>query len=181
MKRNKVLIVIDMQNDFVTGALGSDSAKGIIKNVCEKIHDYIDAGNEIFFTRDTHHSDYLDTFEGRHLPIEHCLSGTEGWKIISEIREIVLADGKPRYVVVNKNTFGYYKWGEFIDQNNECDIEIVGVCTDVCVVSNAIILRALFPSRNITVDASCCAGTTMEKHKAALDVMRSCQIEVIGE
>ena len=172
----KVLIVIDMQNDFVTGALGSAEAQAIVPNVADKIRNM---GNKdiIILTRDTHYANYMDSLEGKYLPIEHCIIGTEGWQIIPELGELK-ANG-----VINKDTFGYYEWPDiFEDEGMEnIEFELCGLCTDICVVSNALALRMFYPNAKITVDASCCAGVTPEKHKAALEVMKSCQIEVINE
>lgn len=166
----KTLIVIDMQNDFITGSLGTPEAQAIVPNVKKKIEEYKARDDDIIFTRDTHYDDYLETSEGKHLPIKHCIYGTLGWQI---------ADGLEvencRYI--DKPTFGWTHWGHNIFE----EVELVGLCTDICVVSNALILKAHFPEINITVDASCCAGVTPEKHKAALEVMKSCQINVIGE
>lgn len=167
----KTLIVIDLQNDFITGSLGTKEAQAIVPNVKKKIEEYKARGDEIIFTRDTHRADYLETNEGKHLPIEHCIHGTYGWIIANEVNY-------PEYKHINKRTFGHVLWeyeGEFEE------IEIVGLCTDICVVSNALILKAQFPEINITVDASCCAGVTPESHQAALTIMKMCQINVIGE
>ena len=166
----KTLIVIDMQNDFIYGSLGTKEAQKIVLDVKNKIQEYYKNRYEIIFTRDTHYGNYLNTNEGKNLPVEHCLYDTHGWEI---------ADGLtvPNCRYVNKETFGWVNWGNWYYG----DLEIVGVCTDICVVSNALMLRAMFPEVNITVDASCCAGTTPENHKAALQVMKSCQINVIGE
>jgi nicotinamidase-related amidase len=167
----KTLIVIDMQNDFISGSLGTKEAQAIVPNVKKKIEEYKARGDEIIFTRDTHQSDYLETNEGKHLPIKHCINGTYGWIIADEVNY-------PEYKHVNKRTFGYTFWN--YEEEFE-EIELVGLCSDICVISNALILKAQFPKINITVDASCCAGTTPKKHKAALEVMKSCQINVIGE
>ena len=169
MKRT--LIVIDMQNDFIDGALGTKEAQAIVPNVKKKIEEYAARGDEIIFTRDTHRANYLETNEGKHLPVEHCIHGTEGWIIAKEV-------SYPEYDHIDKYTFGFEYWK---DHYNFYDIEIVGLCTDICVVSNALILKAQFPESNITVDASCCAGVTPESHKAALTTMNMCQINVIGE
>jgi nicotinamidase-related amidase len=176
----KTLIVIDVQNDFFTGALGSKEAVNILPNIKKKIEAYIDAGDEVIFTRDTHGEAYLDTNEGKHLPIPHCIKGTDGWQIVKEI-------DRPECEHIDKFTFGYPDWdisasddGSFSDRNFS-EIEIIGVCTDICVISNALILKALFPEIDITVDASCCAGVTPETHKAALTAMKSCQINIVGE
>ncbi len=164
----KTLIVIDMQNDFITGALGTREAQAIVGNVKAKIAAAREAGNRIIFTRDTHGEDYLNTPEGKKLPVTHCVKGTKGWEI---------ADGL--YVegceVIDKPTFGYIGW----DIMTFDEIELVGLCTDICVVSNALILKATFPEAAITVDSSCCAGVTPETHNAALATMKMCQIDVI--
>lgn len=164
------LIVIDCQNDFINGSLGSDEARAIIPAIKEKIDFAEKAGWKIIFTRDTHRANYLETNEGKHLPIEHCITGTPGWCVIDELN-------MPKYTHINKPTFGYINWDTWIDCDTEI-IELVGVCTDICVISNSLILKALYPEATIAVDAKCCAGVTPEKHNAALEVMKSCQIEV---
>ena len=165
----KTLIVIDMQNDFVTGSLGTKEAQTIVPNVKKKIQEYADRGDQIIFTRDTHDTDYLETQEGKVLPVEHCIYPSKGWKIVDGLEV-------PNCIHVNKTSFGWSGWYEL----NYKEIELIGVCTDICVISNALILKAQFPEIKITVDASCCAGVTPELHEAALKVMRSCQINVIG-
>lgn len=176
----KTLIVIDMQNDFVTGALGSKEAVSILPNVKKKIEEYVAAGDDVIFTRDTHGEQYLETNEGKHLPVPHCVKNTEGWNVVPEID---ISDREH----IDKPTFGYTGWTFLRDgdrvmgMRNLTDVEIIGVCTDICVVSNALILKAFYPEINITVDASCCAGVTPESHQAALATMKSCQINVIGE
>ncbi len=166
----KTLIVVDMQNDFITDALGTKEAQAILDNVKDKIAAYKKAGDRILYTRDTHTEDYLNTPEGKKLPVIHCVKGTRGWEI---------ADGL--YVegceIIDKPTFGFIGW----DKMSFDEIEMIGLCTDICVVSNALILKAAFPNVNITVDASCCAGVTPESHRAALKTMKMCQIDVIGE
>ena len=176
----KTLIVIDMQNDFVTGALGSKEAVAILPNVKKKIEEYVAAGDEVIFTRDTHGEQYLETNEGKHLPVTHCIKNTEGWNVVPEI-------DIPDREHIDKPTFGYTGWtflrngDRVMGMRNLTDVEIIGVCTDICVVSNALILKAFYPEINITVDASCCAGVTPESHQVALATMKSCQINVIGE
>ena len=170
----KTLIVIDMQNDFITGPLGTPEAQAIVPNVKKKIEDYKARGDKIIFTRDTHYSDYLKTQEGKYLPVPHCVHGTPGWCIADELGSGV------DHAVIDKRTFGFADWYYWVEADTE-SIEIVGVCTDICVVSNALILKTQLPKTKIIVDASCCAGVTPEKHKAALEVMKSCQIEVVGE
>ena len=169
----KTLIVIDMQNDFIDGALGTPEAHAIVPNVKKKIEEYDAREDAIVFTRDTHFNDYLETNEGKNLPVKHCIMGTHGWEI---------ADGLeiPYGRYINKPTFGWTGWKSF-EFEDEDEVEIVGLCTDICVVSNALILKAMFPKINITVDASCCAGVTTESHKSALQTMKMCQINVIGE
>ena len=164
----KTLIVVDMQNDFIDGALGTNEAVAIVDNVRKKIEEYQRNGEEIIFTRDTHTEDYLNTNEGRNLPVVHCVKGTKGWQI-AEGLEV------PGCRIIDKPTFGYINWNEFDFE----EIEIVGLCTDICVVSNALILKAIFPEIEISVDAACCAGVTPETHKAALETMKMCQIKVV--
>lgn len=173
---NKILLVIDMQNDFVTGALGTAEAQAIVPAIKNKIAAANESGNtKIVFTRDTHTHNYLSTMEGQYLPVEHCIKGTPGWCIIEELYHT-------DYDTIDKPTFGYAgDWSEAFKYNQIDEIEIVGVCTDICVITNSLILKTLYPNTHIVVDASCCAGVTPEKHVAALEVMKSCQIDVIGE
>jgi nicotinamidase-related amidase len=166
----KTLIVVDMQNDFIDGALGTKEAVAIVPNVKKKIEEYKARGDEIIFTRDTHFENYLETNEGKKLPVPHCVRNTHGWHIADGLA----VEGCD---CINKITFGWTEWKYY----NFDEVEIVGLCTDICVVSNALILKATFPEINITVDASCCAGVTPESHKAALLTMKMCQINVIGE
>lgn len=167
----KTLIVVDMQNDFIDGALGTKEAQAIVPNVKKKIEEYEARGDAIVFTKDTHYGNYLETNEGKHLPVKHCIEGTHGWEISSEFNWAA-------YPIVEKETFGNVYWKSFFDFE---EVELVGLCTDICVVSNALIIKAMYPEINITVDASCCAGVTPESHKAALTTMKMCQINVIGE
>ena len=163
----KTLIVVDMQNDFIDGSLGTKEAVAILDNVRAKIRKYRDNGDEIIFTQDTHHHDYMMTNEGKHLPVEHCIEGTKGWKIRDGL---MLKDD----LCIKKEQFGFTHWDEY----NLEDVELIGLCTDICVVSNALIIKALYPEIPVKVDSSCCAGVTPQSHNAALDTMRSCQIEV---
>lgn len=170
----KILIVVDMQKDFVDGALGTAEAVAIVPAVVEKIKEY--KKEDIFVTRDTHQKDYLSTQEGRNLPVEHCIEGTPGWELDSKVAEAVSGAA-----VVNKPTFGSTALVDMIKkiaEKEDISIELIGLCTDICVVSNALLLKAAMPEVEISVDASCCAGVTPEKHKAALETMRSCQIMV---
>lgn len=166
----KTLIVVDMQNDFIDGVLGTKEAQAIVPNVKKKIDEYYARGDEIIFTRDTHQANYLETNEGKHLPVEHCIEGTKGWQI-AEGLEV------SNCTYIDKPNFGWAFWRT---QDFE-EVELVGLCTDICVVSNAIILKATYPEIEIYVDASCCAGVTPETHKSALETMKMCQINVIGE
>lgn len=167
----KVLIVIDMQNDFINGSLGSREAEAIVPAVVKKIKEWED---EVVVTMDTHTTDYMKTLEGHYLPVSHCIEGTEGW----EINEEVLSALPINYMSFEKPTFGSIELARWLVNTKE--FHIIGLCTDICVVSNALLLRAYNPNAKIICDASCCAGTTVEKHKAALEVMKSCQIEVIN-
>lgn len=194
----KILIVVDMQNDFVTGALGTPEARAIVPNIVEKIKEYneyelgaLDAN--IIFTFDTHDLNYPHTLEGQLLPVPHCLGKTRGHDLIPELEELLMCEKGEIYPLaeINKQTFGYEHWKAIIDavifanrvyqKDEELEIELCGVCTDICVISNALALRMFYPNTKIIVDASCCAGVTPEKHAAALEVMKSCQIEVINE
>lgn len=164
----KTLIVVDMQNDFIDGSLGTKEAEAIVANVDAKIKKYLDEGNQVIFTRDTHQENYMDTNEGKHLPVVHCIEGTEGWAI----REGLYKDGCE---IINKPSFGYTGWDEYDFE----EVELVGLCTDICVVSNALIIKALFPEITVSVDSSCCAGVTPESHEAALKTMQMCQVEIL--
>ena len=169
----KLLAVIDMQNDFIDGSLGTKEAAAIVQNVAAKIEQYRAKGQAIAFTRDTHGADYLDTQEGRNLPVVHCVEGTEGWKISGKLN----TDGAR---IFNKPAFGSAALAEYARSLEGLEeIELVGLCTDICVISNALILKAALPETKITVDSSCCAGVTPESHKNALNAMRMCQVCVI--
>ncbi len=173
----KILIVVDMQNDFIDGALGTKEAEAIVDNVVEKINGY--TKDCVYATRDTHQENYLETQEGKHLPVVHCVEGTHGWEINDKVKAAL-----GTAVVMNKPTFGSLQLADlmmmefFGHELSECEIEMVGLCTDICVVSNAMILKARLPEVKITVDASCCAGVTPESHEAALKTMQMCQIIV---
>ena len=168
----KTLIVVDMQKDFIDGALGTKEAVAIVSNVAKKIQEYRESGAQIIFTRDTHQENYLETQEGKKLPVRHCIEGTEGWEISKEL------EVKPEDVVINKITFGHV-WDKNIIKGEE--IELVGLCTDICVISNALGLKAILPETPIKVDAKCCAGVTPQSHRNALEAMNMCQIEVINQ
>ena len=164
----KTLIVVDMQNDFIDMALGTKEAVAIVPNVKAKIDAYAKAGHQIIYTRDTHEENYLDTPEGRKLPVPHCIRGTKGWQIADGL----YIDGCK---IIDKPNFGWPNWK---DEALE-DVELIGLCTDICVVSNALIIKAAFPEASVKVDAACCAGVTPESHDAALLTMRMCQIDIL--
>lgn len=169
-----MLVVIDMQNDFIDGVLGTHEAQTIVPKVAAKIKEYKNRGDVVIFTRDTHYEDYLNTPEGKKLPVPHCIAHTEGWQIHSDLE----TKGS---TIIDKLTFGSIILGKHIDWFNPKSIEIVGLCTDICVISNAMILKAFFHEVPITVDASCCAGVTPESHKNALAAMKMCQIDIVNE
>ena len=173
----KLLIVIDMQNDFIDGALGTPEAAAIVEPVKEKIRSF--SPEDVIATMDTHGEDYMDTQEGRYLPVPHCIRGTGGWEIRPEIREL-LAGAK----IYEKPTFGSTALAadlKALSEKEEIGLELIGLCTDICVVSNALLFKASMPEVEISVDAACCAGVTPEKHRAALETMRSCQIQVFND
>ncbi|MBQ2094464.1 MAG: cysteine hydrolase [Firmicutes bacterium] len=171
----KLLIVIDMQNDFIDGSLGTKEAAAIVPAVREKIRSY--PKDDVLATMDTHFPDYLETQEGRNLPVTHCVKGTEGWQIRPELAELIFPEN-----IYEKPTFGCMELAgdlqTYYEEEEDIELELVGLCTDICVVSNALLLKAAMPEVRISVDASCCAGVTPEKHLAALETMRSCQIYV---
>lgn len=169
MKR--LLIVIDMQNDFVTGSLGTKEAESIIESVVSKVRSYLEQGDEILFTRDTHTEQYLETQEGKRLPVKHCIKGTFGWEIIEELKPYVKK-------VFDKPTFGSLELVEYVSAHAYSEIELVGLCTDICVVSNALLLKANLLEVPVLVDAGCCAGVTPGSHEAALTTMEMCQVVV---
>lgn len=172
----KFLVVVDMQKDFVDGALGSKEACAIVPAAAEKIKGF---DGEIFVTYDTHFDGYLDTAEGKKLPVPHCIKDTDGWQLNKDIAAAL--DGK-NYTPVEKYTFGSVKLPELIKNaagGDSFEIELIGLCTDICVVSNALLLKAAFPEAPIAVDPACCAGVTPDKHEAALETMRSCQIDIL--
>ena len=169
----KLLIVVDMQTDFVTGALGTNEAQAIVPMVAEKIQKAKEEGTDVIFTLDTHEENYLDTQEGKQLPVPHCIKNTEGWMLVPELRP--LAGG---CMSVEKPTFGSTRLAHIVGRAGYDEIELIGLCTDICVISNAMILKASVPETPISVDASCCAGVTPESHANALAAMKMCQIAI---
>lgn len=166
----KVLCVIDMQNDFIDGALGTKEAEAIVENVKAKIELYRKNGDTVIFTRDTHTEDYMNTQEGKNLPVPHCIKGSKGWEVSEKLDT---ASDK----IIDKPTFGSFELAEYISTLADVDeIELIGLCTDICVISNAVILKARFTETPIKVDSSCCAGVTPESHTNALGAMKMCQI-----
>ena len=174
-KCTKILVVVDLQNDFVTGALGTQEAQAIVPRVCEKIRNF---PGPVYYTQDTHGEDYLQTQEGKYLPVEHCIRGTWGWQL--EPRVEALRDSTP----IEKPTFGSKGLADVLKARHTYEgpleeIQLVGLCTDICVISNALLLKTYLPGVKITVDASCCAGVTPESHQRALEAMKACQVEIL--
>ena len=169
----KLLIVVDMQTDFVTGALGTKEAQAIVPMVAEKIKKAKEDGTDVIFTLDTHEENYLDTQEGKQLPVPHCIKNTEGWMLVPQLRP--LAGG---CMSVEKPTFGSTRLAHIVGKAGYDEIELIGLCTDICVISNAMILKASVPETPISVDASCCSGVTPESHANALAAMKMCQITI---
>lgn len=169
----KILIVVDMQNDFITGALGTKEAQAIVPRVAEKIKSF---DGRVIFTRDTHFENYLSTREGRNLPVTHCVQGTPGWEICPQLAPLC------KEAPIDKPTFGSTSLGEMLaaaDRSEPIEsITLIGLCTDICVISNALLIKAFLPEVDVRVDASCCAGVTPESHKTALAAMLPCQISV---
>lgn len=177
----KVLVVVDMQNDFIDGALGTPEAVQIVPHVVEKIRTW---DGPVYATQDTHFADYLDTQEGQVLPVEHCIHGTHGWNMEPGVRA-ALTEGSARNdstLYVTKTTFGSRDLAEILAERNKDEeieeIQLVGLCTDICVISNALVLKAFLPEVPLAVDAACCAGVTPESHQNALDAMKACQIRI---
>lgn len=169
----KLLVVVDMQNDFVDGALGTKEAVAIVPAVEEKVKKAAAEGWDIVFTQDTHEEDYMHTREGRNLPVPHCIRGTEGWQIIPQLREHT----KGR-ICLEKPTFGSNDLAKLAAQRGYEEMELIGLCTDICVISNAMLLKAALPEAEISVDSACCAGVTPASHLNALEAMKMCQISV---
>ena len=171
-----ILIVVDMQNDFIDGSLGTKEAVAIVPRVAEKIRGF---AGRVLFTRDTHQSDYLDTQEGKNLPVVHCVEGTDGWQLRDEIA--ALCETTP----IDKPTFGSKRLGEILLGLDALEpigsVTVIGLCTDICVISNALLVKAFLPEVPVTVDAACCAGVTPESHRNALAAMKMCQIAVENE
>lgn len=171
----KILVVVDMQKDFIDGALGTAEAQAIVNPVIEKMETYDKP--DIYVTRDTHEENYLETAEGRKLPVVHCVRNTEGWRLHPEVEKLT-----EHSHIVDKPSFGSMELMELLREENKkepLEIELVGLCTDICVVSNALLLKAAMPENPVKVDAGCCAGVSPESHQAALLTMKMCQIEIV--
>lgn len=187
----KVLVLVDLQKDFIDGALGTPEAQSIVPKVVDKINNYDDKRNTlVLFTKDTHYDNYMDTLEGKMLPVPHCIEGTPGWSINREIKNAVelyrfLSYSSDEIIKsrVYKNTFGSDVLGDLLVKHKDEieEVEFVGLCTDICVISNVLMARQKLPNTRIIVDASCCAGSTPNNHLAALNVMKACHINVINE
>lgn len=174
----KILVVVDMQKDFVDGALGTKEAVSIVPAVVEKIENF---SGDIIVTYDTHPENYMETQEGKNLPVPHCIKATDGWKLDEKVQSVL---DKKNYKTIEKPTFGATELPVYIKENYdpaEIEIELIGLCTDICVVSNALLLKANFLETKISVDANCCAGVTPESHDAALLTMKMCQVDVTGK
>lgn len=177
MKR--LLVVVDMQNDFITGSLGTKEATGIVERVINKIKEYEESNDRIIFTMDTHFDNYMETKEGEFLPVRHCIKDSDGWNICASITD---ACEICNYKVYEKVTFGSSELAQDIMSgmyDDIIEIELVGLCTDICVISNALLIKSFLPEIPITVDSSCCAGVTSESHKNALEAMKMCQINIV--
>jgi len=173
---NKLLIVVDMQNDFVDGALGTPEARSIVGRVAERIRKAVADNDAILFTRDTHTEQYLETQEGTRLPVRHCIKGTHGWQLADAVQE---AFPLWQNSVINKVTFGSMALAEMLKGRSFEQIELVGLCTDICVISNALLVKAYMPETPVAVRADCCAGVTPQSHQTALEAMKMCQIDII--
>ena len=169
----KLLVVVDMQKDFVDGALGSPEAQAIVENVVNTVKAYKEAGDQVIFTMDTHEADYLETMEGKNLPVEHCIRETAGWKLIPPLRPLTAGTK-----IIQKPTFGSTQLSYLVAIGDYEEIEVVGLCTDICVISNVLLLKATVPETPISVDSSCCAGVTPQSHLNALEAMKMCQITI---
>lgn len=168
----RLLIVVDMQKDFIDGALGSAEAQAIVPRVAQKIRQYRQTGDEVVFTLDTHTEQYMDTMEGKKLPVIHCVKGTPGWELCGELAEF---EGK-RF---EKPTFGCTELADYAAAGTYDSVELIGLCTDICVISNAMLIKARIPDTPIQVDAACCAGVTPESHENALRAMEMCHIDIV--
>lgn len=182
----EILIVVDMQKDFITGCLGNESTRAVVEPVCDLITSFKNSNSgatQLIYTMDTHYNNYMDTMEGKKLPVLHCIEGTEGWNLDTSVKSAIGSDG----IMVKKETFGAKALPEVINNilyvENKVDeplkITLCGVCTDICVISNAMLLKANYPNAEIVINSKCCAGVTEERHNIALEAMKSCHIDII--
>lgn len=169
---SRLLIVVDMQKDFVDGALGTAEARAIVPQVMKKIEEYRDRGDEVVFTLDTHMDNYMDTMEGKKLPVPHCIKGTPGWELADAFKDI---PGR-RF---EKPTFGSQELARYVSEGTYDCVELIGLCTDICVISNTLLIKAAVPETPIVVDGRCCAGVTPESHENALKAMKLCHIDIL--
>ena len=179
MDVNKLLVVVDMQNDFIDGSLGTKEAQEIVPKVIEKIKNF---DGIIVTTMDTHDEDYLSTQEGKNLPVKHCICGEDGWALNSEVMQAIAETKAEVHNFCRKNTFGSMELAQMLKEayeGQEVEIELIGLCTDICVISNAMLIKAALPEVKVSVDASCCAGVTPESHRNALEAMKMCQIGIV--
>lgn len=169
----RAVIVVDMQNDFVTGVLGTAEAREMLPRLVKKLEDIIaEDSADLFFTQDTHKADYLNTQEGKNLPVVHCIKGSDGWEIVPELKPFT----KHAKMIIEKKSFGTTRLPTLLKPYST--VEFVGVCTDICVVSNALLVKAFYPETAIVIDAGCCAGVTPEGHRHAIETMRACQCKI---
>ena len=173
----RLLVVVDMQNDFVGGALKNEMGKAIIPKVTEKIREARENGARIVFTKDTHTNNYMDTEEGKNLPVPHCILDTEGWELVDEVKALTANSD----MILKKETFGSKGLGAFLEETAASEVELIGLCTDICVISNALLAKAFLPNAHVKVDAACCAGVTAESHDTALAAMKACHVEVVNQ
>lgn len=171
----KILLVVDMQNDFISGALGSNEAEAIVENAVKRVNEF---DGEVIFTRDTHFENYEQTQEGRKLPVRHCIKDTYGWEVCDELKALPVYEKSRK---IDKLTFGSDELAVFVKEEKPDEVYLLGLCTDICVISNAMIVKAFSPETEVTVFADSCAGVTPDSHKTALDAMKMCQINIIGE
>lgn len=170
-----ILAVIDMQNDFIDGELGTKEAEAIVENVAAQIRDF---EGEVVYTRDTHFEGYLDTQEGKKLPVPHCIKDTAGWQIREQVRQACEGEAK----IFDKPAFGSVELAAYLKNMPDLEsVTLIGLCTDICVISNALVIKAFLPEVAVKVNADCCAGVTPESHRNALEAMKMCQVEVVGE
>ena len=181
MQKVTIDVIVDMQNDFVTGALGTAEARAMSGRLAAEAGRAARAGHALFFTLDTHGADYLSTREGKKLPVEHCLRGTEGWNLVPEVEAVYKADDPacPAKVLVEKPTFGASELPAAVQKFLTEKFRVYGVCTDICVISNAMLLRAFFPETPIEILAGLCAGVCPDSHETALKAMGACQFDVV--